>query len=147
MLTAGERLQGNLTVTESGCWEYVKSRNPAGYGVAWDGKKTRLAHRLAWLLWTGEEPEVVRHSVCDNPPCCNPFHLRGGTHADNVGDKVSKGRHTRGPTHPNSGKTHCPQGHEYSSENTYVYPNEHGGVRRHCKSCLRNADTKRKRKK
>lgn len=39
----------------------------------------------------GYLPEVVRHA-CDNPPCCNPLHLLGGTHADNVADKIRRGR-------------------------------------------------------
>lgn len=38
---------------------------------------------------------MVMH-ICDNPPCWNVEHLVGGTHADNVEDKVQKGRHNFG---------------------------------------------------
>jgi DNA invertase Pin-like site-specific DNA recombinase len=33
----------------------------------------------------------VLHS-CDNPPCCNPHHLRSGTQLENVQDMHAKGR-------------------------------------------------------
>ena len=36
---------------------------------------------------------------CDNPPCCKPSHLLLGTNADNVADKVAKGRQTSGESH------------------------------------------------
>lgn len=35
-------------------------------------------------------------------------------------------------TIPNSKKTHCPQGHKYTKENTYSYRG-----RRYCKTCNR----------
>jgi hypothetical protein len=40
------------------------------------------------------EGVVIRHS-CDNRPCCEPLHLLSGTHADNVQDRVARGRTAR----------------------------------------------------
>jgi hypothetical protein len=37
---------------------------------------------------------------CDNPPCCNPWHLFLGNHVLNVQDMVQKKRHTWGESHP-----------------------------------------------
>ena len=44
--------------------------------------------------YNGEIPDglVVRHT-CDNTQCINPNHLLLGTHADNVRDKMERGRH------------------------------------------------------
>jgi hypothetical protein len=51
---------------------------------------------------------------CDNRLCVNPEHLFLGTNADNVADRVRKGRTVKGPR-----VTHCKHGHEYTAENTY----------------------------
>lgn len=41
---------------------------------------------------------AVRHT-CDNPRCWNFLHLRGGSYADNIDDKVMKGRQALGEAH------------------------------------------------
>jgi hypothetical protein len=99
-------LEGWYDITESGCWEWNRNRYAGGYGrVSVHGmpnmpRKRIRAHRLAWFLVTGEWPPVVRHYVCDNPPCINPEHLRAGTQQDNVDDMVAKGRNFVIPTVP-----------------------------------------------
>lgn len=84
------------------CWEWqaAKTKGPGSYGVFYFDRRLHTAHRVALFLDTGVFPEggVVRHT-CDNPPCCNPAHLLVGTHADNVRDKVERGRHPRGEAH------------------------------------------------
>ena len=53
-----------------------------------------LAHRVVLQIETGTPvpaDKVVMHE-CDNPSCVRPTHLRVGTHAENMHDKVVKGR-------------------------------------------------------
>jgi len=79
------------------CWVWPGPKNNRGYGrfsIYRNGKRIRLlTHRLAFKLATGIDPAgmVVRHD-CDNPPCCNPAHLRLGSQADNVRDAVERRR-------------------------------------------------------
>lgn len=79
------------------CWEWHGSVQPSGYGsVSFRGKTSR-AHRVSYAIHFGEIPGGmhVLHK-CDNPRCVNPFHLRLGTHADNMADRNRKGRQARG---------------------------------------------------
>lgn len=78
-------------------WTGWKDRD--GYGLfqfRHEGRKYKVrAHRAA-LFYAGRDPgEVTRHS-CDEPDCVNPEHLFAGTHADNVADRVSRGRSATG---------------------------------------------------
>jgi hypothetical protein len=79
------------------CWPWTGARNPWGYGVFTENKRTIQAHRRAYELAVGPIPtgHVVMHK-CDNPACCNPAHLAIGTHADNQHDKTAKGRQAKG---------------------------------------------------
>lgn len=100
--------------SEDECWPWTgpkskSSQSAEAYGrVDAFGFKGVYVHRLAYWFANGgtltlrkQGDLLVRHS-CDNPLCCNPRHLLIGTHADNMRDKVERGRqHTfTGPGSP-----------------------------------------------
>jgi hypothetical protein len=79
------------------CWEWQGWRSELGYGsarVVENGRqRTRPAHRAVYQLTLGVQlpPEVFLLHQCDNPPCCNPAHLRPGTHLENMADRKTRG--------------------------------------------------------
>lgn len=81
------------------CWLWVGALDRWLYGQFKPVSRSSplRAHRVAWELLRGPIPDgmSVLHS-CDNPRCCNPEHLRLGTHADNMDDKRKRGRAWRG---------------------------------------------------
>ena len=78
---------------EDDCWEWKGDRND-GYGVFQFEGRIFGAHELALSFTTGEKrhPELDTCHSCDNPPCCNPAHLRFDTRAGNVADMVARDR-------------------------------------------------------
>jgi hypothetical protein len=90
-----ERIKADCKVTKSGCWEWQKTRQRLmGYGKIESLGRNLLTHRAMWSVVFGPIPEgkLVLHN-CDNPPCCNPEHLRIGTHLDNNREAAAKGRY------------------------------------------------------
>lgn len=93
------------------------------------GGKTHKIHRLVAIAFLGDHgPEL---QVCHNNG--DPFdnrveNLRWDTASANVADAIQHGVH---PAAMRIALTRCPQGHEYSSENTYTYP----GGGRACRTC------------
>ena len=86
-----------LHIDDSGgpdaCWPWTGSISDQGYGVFRTGMKRTGAHRWGYAARVGPIP--VGHGVlhrCDNRPCQNDQHWFTGTNADNVADRVAKGR-------------------------------------------------------
>ena len=98
--------------------------------VAGENDRNRLIHTL--VLEAFDRParkgEECRHWPDRDPTNNRLTNLQWGTRSENTLDKVAHG------THPQAKKTHCPQGHEYTEENTYRWQ---GG--RSCRQCSRDA--------
>lgn len=85
---------------EDDCWEWMGAVNQTGgygmFGICHN--QMVMAHRFAWEFVNGPIPPNTfknENSIlhrCDNPPCCNPGHLRLGTHQQNMEDMRRKGR-------------------------------------------------------
>lgn len=97
-----------------------------GYGHIMVQRKTHRVHRLAWTLTHGDPAPLHVLHRCDNRRCANLDHLFLGTNADNVADKVAKGRHGNWGTVA----TACRHGHPFDEENTYWWRGQ-----RHCRVC------------
>lgn len=74
------------------CWDWTAGTYLFGYGQLNYGKST-VAHRLVYMLTKGDIPNglQVQH-LCNNPMCCNPYHLELGTYSKNARYAVKCGR-------------------------------------------------------
>lgn len=84
------------------CWQWRAAAGKEIYAQVKIAKQRRVVHHVAWFLKFGQWPTLwILHS-CDNPPCCNPQHLREGTAKDNANDRSIRNRGVKGESHPNA---------------------------------------------
>jgi hypothetical protein len=78
------------------CWPWRTGKRGKFFWRVDGEVYSSLTHRLAWRLTYGRDPspELVIAHRCDNPPCCNPFHLECVAQARNVTDAVVRGLRT-----------------------------------------------------
>ncbi len=81
------------------CWPWRDGLFSDGYGQFRMQGCSKRAHRLAFGEGLDKSLQVL-HS-CDNPICCNPAHLRQGTHCENMQDKADRDR-IKGEKNPRS---------------------------------------------
>jgi HNH endonuclease len=110
------------------CWEWLAGKR-SGYGRFKLNGHTVSAHRYAYELLRGPIPAgLTLDHRCRNRGCVNPAHL------DAVPNRVNALRGIGvGAIHAT--RTHCPQGHEYTPENTYRLPSRPNA--RYCRACHR----------
>lgn len=124
------------------CWPWLGSL-AGGYGsVGWK-RRVQRAHRVAYQLLVGPIPEdrELDHlchnrdrtcdggATCPHRRCVNPAHLEPVKTLVNV--MRGQSPHARAAR-----QTHCAKGHEFTPENTRVYPNRGQRV---CLTCKRAA--------
>lgn len=90
----------------SGCWLWIGSACPRGYGSIGLNGVTTAVHRLSYERHVGpiRDGLSVLHK-CDTPQCIRPDHLFLGTPKDNTQDMLRKGRVKR--TGKRFGSNHC----------------------------------------
>jgi hypothetical protein len=101
-----DRFWEKIQKSEDGCWLWTGATNAKGYGkiqAGGRGEPYLTATHVVWAIHHGPVPpgmRVLHH--CDVPRCCRIDHLFIGTPADNMRDKVEKGRHIFGEAVPSS---------------------------------------------
>jgi len=114
--TSLDRFLSHVEV-DGNCLRWTGAADSCGYG--WfkaDG--TARAHAWAYRHFIGPVPKghhvthyLARLGRCIGPACVKATHLRAMTPRDSILASAGVGRR-------NSAKTHCPQGHKYTPENT-----------------------------
>ena len=115
-IPAIERFNNKYQVVPNGCWQWLGVIGRDNYGHLTVNGKEVAAHRFAYEQFVGMIPPGLQVAhLCKNRSCVNPDHL----------DLIeSLGAF-------NANKTHCPDGHPYDSENTYITPSG----KRMCRAC------------
>ena len=122
------RFRRRVSFLDNGCIQWSSVRRD-GYGTfTIDGKcyvpQVWLYKRLGGVIpkgWTLDH-------VCRNRGCVNVFtteHIEAVPHAVNISRAVNH------RSQVNAQKTHCPLGHPYDAQNTYVNAKGH----RYCREC------------
>lgn len=115
---------------ESGCWNWTGSISN-GYGRFRINPRTVSTHRVMYELCHGFSENFANNvldHLCENKRCVNLEHLKLCSNTENV-------MRADGFCAVNARKTHCPQGHEFTTDNIWVTWSG-----KQCLKCKRAAD-------
>lgn len=125
-----------MPVPESGCWLWLGTLQPDGYGKFQKKKScgrwtAAIAHRVAYEHFVGTIPAGLEiDHLCRVKCCVNPTHLEAVTSRTNQ-ERAENWIYMQGH------KIHCRHGHEFDARNTYRW-----GGSRYCRTCNRAAARK-----
>jgi hypothetical protein len=133
-----QRFLSKVVLGDNGCLEWAgghfKQTGYATFNVKCEDGKWRptVSHRVAFLLTYGYLPPEDTDHQCRNHGCVNPEHLESTTRQFNF----LRGAHV---TAMSVFMNRCPQGHEFTEENTYT----RRSGKRECRKCMRRRDNQR----
>jgi hypothetical protein len=131
-MTLSDRFWSKVNKTDT-CWLWTGCRGSAGYGQLYVAGHVLYAHRIAWDMVNDPLPRGLQlDHLCRVRACVNPAHLEPVTRRENILRGIS-------PSAVHARKTHCPAGHAYDEQNTYV---DDGS--RYCRAC-RNERSRQRR--
>ena len=114
----------------SGCWIWIGSRGPDGYGRMMVHGRITIVSRWAYQHFIGPlGPGLEADHKCRLRSCVNPQHLEAVTHRTNCLRSMNRAA-------INAAKKCCKRGHPFTPENTYLMLE--GG--RRCRMCQRVAN-------
>jgi hypothetical protein len=135
-----ERFVIKITV-DGECWRRSASLDAKGYGhFSLEGVQ-QGSHRASHVMFVGAIPDGyevdhVKARGCRFKDCVRPAHLEAVTgHVNMLRGGNMAAIHARA--------THCPAGHEYTPENTYIIQRRGGRTARQCKICTKARRTRR----
>lgn len=146
MFHAISRFFEKVDTTSKGCWNWQGSSieknhsNGQRYGCFAFLKITGQAHRASFFIFNGYLTKglTIDHK-CFNTICVNPKHLREISERENI----LSGRTSCCAVLAR--RTHCPNGHEFSKENTTMrLEKRNGKLYRSCHTCTYNRNKKRR---
>src|SRR5262245_31995563 len=118
-----------VKVLENGCWDFTSCIGKNGYARFKLDRRLRLAHRVSYEWHIGEIPNGFHlHHTCERKSCVNPKHLEPHSPREHIVFLSPNA-----PAYKRFRKTHCPKGHLYTPETTYMSRGRHRG----CRECMK----------